>query len=98
MIFTKTDALLSLCKNAKWYVVGDEITWNDEVVKQPSNQEIADEIARLTEEYAKKEYARKRKTEYDQLNQFELMYDDFKNGTNNWLAAIENIKQKYPKD
>ena len=42
-------------------------------------------------------YQELRKVEYDKLNQFELQYNDLKNGTNTWHEAIEVIKQNIPK-
>lgn len=42
-------------------------------------------------------YKRARKTEYDKLNQFELMYNDMINGTNTWTGAIYAIKNRHPK-
>jgi len=38
-----------------------------------------------------------REGDYRELNQFEMQYDDLKNGTNTWAAAIDAIKSKYPK-
>jgi hypothetical protein len=38
-----------------------------------------------------------RKKEYDNLNQFELLYNDKKNGTDTWSETILEIKKKYPK-
>jgi len=38
-----------------------------------------------------------RENEYRHLNQFEMQYDDLKNGTNTWAAAVDAIKSKYPK-
>ena len=43
-------------------------------------------------------YAEKRKAEYDQLNQFELIGEDSINGTTNHKDAILAIKAKYPKN
>ena len=42
-------------------------------------------------------YADKRKTEYDQLNQFEMQFDDQRDGTATWVDAINTIKDKHPK-
>ena len=44
------------------------------------------------------EYARKRKEEYDALNQLEMQYDDEVNDTTTWKDAIAAIKTKWPKD
>jgi len=42
-------------------------------------------------------YKAKRKAEYDQLNQYEMMFDDKRDGTTTWVDAINAIKAKYPK-
>ncbi len=55
------------------------------------------EVIRLKAEYDSQDYARKRKAEYDQLNQFELQFDDQRDGTTTWVDAINAIKAKYPK-
>ena len=64
---------------------------------QPTTAEIDAEIIRLQAEYDAQEYARKRKAEYDALNQFELISDDSINGTTTHKDAIAAIKTKYPK-
>jgi hypothetical protein len=43
------------------------------------------------------EYKHLRKTKYDELNQYELMYDDKVNSTDTWGEAIEAIKAAHPK-
>jgi len=56
------------------------------------------DIEGVSEEvYAAQEYARLRKAEYDELNQFELISDDAINGTSTYKDAILAIKVKYPK-
>ena len=42
-------------------------------------------------------YANLRKKEYDKLNQLEMQFDDFVNGTSTWIDAINAIKTQYPK-
>ena len=42
-------------------------------------------------------YSVKRKREYDQLNQFEMQFDDKRDGTTTWVDAINEIKSRYPK-
>ena len=58
---------------------------------------ITAEIQRLQTEYDNQEYARNRKAEYEQLNQFEMQFDDQLNGTTTWVDAINAIKQEFPK-
>ena len=43
------------------------------------------------------QYQRDRKLEYDELNQFELQYDDSLDGGTRWPDAIQSIKEKYSK-
>ena len=42
-------------------------------------------------------YADKRKAKYEELNQFEMQYDDSVNGTTTWVDTIAAIKQEFPK-
>jgi len=58
---------------------------------------ISTEMDRLQAEYDSQEYARKRKAEYDALNQLEMQFDDKEDGTTTWEDAIKAIKKKYPK-
>jgi hypothetical protein len=58
---------------------------------------ISTEMARLQAEYDSQEYARNRKAEYDQLNQFEMQFDDDRDGTTTWVDKINEIKGRHPK-
>ncbi len=42
-------------------------------------------------------YSEKRRREYSKLNQFEMMFDDQRDGTTTWVDKINEIKQRYPK-
>ena len=42
-------------------------------------------------------YKNLRKMKYDELNQYELMYEDKVNSTDTWGEAIEAIKKAHPK-
>jgi len=55
------------------------------------------EMAKIQSDWDSQEYARKRKAEYDALNQFELIGEDSINGTTNHKDEILAIKAKYPK-
>ena len=54
--------------------------------------------AELQAEYDSQEYARNRKVEYDQLNQFEMQFDDDRDGTTTWVDTINEIKGRHPKE
>ena len=71
--------------------------WHDER-PQPTEAAIQAQIAILKTEYNTNEYSRERKTEYDALNQMELIADDAINGTSTLEAAITAIKTKWPKN
>jgi hypothetical protein len=68
----------------------------DGVVK-PTKSEFDAEVARLQAEYDSQAYARSRKAEYAQLNQFEMQFDDKRDGTTTWVDKINEIKARYPK-
>ena len=47
--------------------------------------------------YDAQDYARNRKAEYDQLNQFEMQFDDDRDSTTTWVDKINEIKGRHPK-
>jgi hypothetical protein len=93
----KVDAIISLRPGARWHMQEDVLVWEDEEQVEPTEEELNAEIARLQSEYDSQDYARKRKAEYNALNQFELISDDSINGTTTHRDAILEIKAKYPK-
>jgi predicted molibdopterin-dependent oxidoreductase YjgC len=97
MSIGRAEALTSLRPNAEWAINGDTLTWLDTQQTEPTESEIQTEITRLQAEYDSLEYARLRKAEYDQLNQFEMQFDDQRDGTTTWVDAINEIKARYPK-
>ena len=66
-------------------------------IAQPTQSEIDAELASLQVVYDSQEYARNRKAEYDQLNQFEMQFDDDRDGTTTWVDTINEIKGRHPK-
>ena len=96
MIDTMT-AIQNLTPNAECVVRGDEIEWLDAVQTEPTQSEIDAEVIRLQAVYDSQEYARNRKAEYDQLNQFEMIFDDDRDGTTTWVDTINEIKGRHPK-
>ena len=94
---TTVDALQSLKPKAEWVLRGDVLEWLDGVQTEPTQSEIDAEVIRLQAEYDSQEYARNRKAEYDQLNQFEMQFDDDRDGTTTWVDKINEIKGRHPK-
>jgi hypothetical protein len=43
-------------------------------------------------------YDVKRKREYDELNQYEMQFDDQRDGTTTWVDKINEIKSRHPKE
>ncbi len=93
----KSTAIASLKPNAEWALRGETLEWLDTEQTEPTQAEIDAEVIRLQAEYDSQEYARNRKAEYDQLNQFEMQFDDNRDGTTTWVDAINEIKARYPK-
>ena len=96
-MITKADALLSLKPNAEWALRGETLEWLDDVQTEPTQSEIDAEVIRLQAVYDSQAYARKRKAEYDQLNQFEMQFDDKEDSTTTWVDKINEIKGRHPK-
>ena len=90
-------AIQSLRPNAELVVRGTEIEWQDTTQTQPTDAEIQTEVTRLQAEYDSQAYARSRKQEYDKLNQWEMQFDDNRDGTTTWVDSINEIKSQFPK-
>ena len=96
-MITTVEALQSLKPNAEWVLRGDVLEWHDAVQTEPTQAEIDAEVIRLQAVYDSQEYARNRKKEYDQLNQFEMQFDDDRDSTTTWVDTINEIKGRHPK-
>ena len=97
MTFTKEMAINSLMPTSSFASRDGVIEWLDTEQTQPTDSEIQTEITRLQAEYESQEYARNRKAEYDQLNQFEMQFNDDRDGTTTWVDKINEIKGRHPK-
>ena len=64
---------------------------------QPSVAEIEAAHIEWQTAWDSQAYARNRKAEYDQLNQFEMQFDDDRDGTTTWVDTINEIKGRHPK-
>jgi len=94
-MITKVNALESLVPGSQWTLRGDELEWLDTEQTRPTDAEIAAEITRLEADYAAKQYQRDRAAAYPSYaDQFDLLYHG---GYDAWKAAIDAIKQEYPK-
>ena len=96
-MITKAKVLHSLCPGAKWVIRGDVLEWFDTEQTQPTDVEIATELARLQAEYEAKEYQRKRVLEYPSIgDQLDAL---FHAGVfpSDMADKIQAVKDKYPK-
>jgi|TARA_R110000744_G_C19216205_1_gene546586 hypothetical protein len=73
------------------------VDWMDNE-NPPTDEALNSKIDELKLAYDAQAYARNRKSEYDALNQLELMTDDAANSTTSHATAIGVIKTKWPKD
>jgi len=83
-------------ENATEFLASRNLSPSDFEIGIASEEKVDQWIVEQAE--ASKTYAEKRKAEYDQLNQFELIGEDSINGTTNHKDAILAIKAKYPKE
>jgi len=100
MTYTLEDYLVRL-HTGQWFGFVGEHTYANLVIHsadaKPTEQECTDGVAALQAEYDSQAYARNRKAEYDQLNQFEMQFDDDRDGTTTWVDKINEIKGRHPK-
>lgn len=94
-MINKTDALISLRPGAQWVLRGDDLEWLDTEQTQPTEAEIQAEITRLQADFEAKQYQRDRAAAYPSIaDQLDLLYHQ---GYDGWKAAIDAVKQEYPK-
>jgi hypothetical protein len=102
MTYTLEDYLVGL-HTGQWFGFGnsENKTYANLVIHsddaKPTEQECIDGVTALQTEYDSLAYARSRKQEYDKLNQWEMQFDDNRDGTTTWVDSINEIKQEFPK-
>lgn len=96
--FQTIKAIESLRPGAKWNWVGENyanLEWLSVDSQKPTYQEVLDEVERLTSLAVLNKYKEDRAAEYPSFaDQFDLLYHG---GYDAWKAAIQAIKDKYPK-
>ena len=96
IISMRDDAIASLCPTAKYALAGDEITWLDEDITQPTESEIT--VDGQTLDPLTLDYTDKRANAYPSIEeQLDMQYHDSVNGTTTWKDAITNVKSSIPK-
>ena len=96
MIINKGLALSMLEPDAEFVVIDDkEIQWMSKDIKQPTDEAIEAELARLK---AVETYQKPRRDSYPPLQeQLDMLYWDQVNGTTTWKDSITKVKTDYPK-
>jgi len=93
----KFSAIVSLRPNCGFAIDEDgTLSWSElNTQERPTDAEIDAEIVRLQADYDAKDYQRKRQQAYPSYaDLFELLYHG---GYDAWKAAIDAVKQEYPK-
>ena len=102
-----SDALRSLYPTSPWRVINDptkyeNIVWDDRDTDPPSREVIEAEVSRLQAEYNATKYKGLRAEEYPPLADLADAIYWQSQGDNSkmtaYLAAVDAVKQKYPKE
>lgn len=99
------DALISLYPGAQWTMLGTEwsgLTWLDKTLPMPDEVTVMSEVARLQAEYDAVRYQRQRRPEYPPLEELADALYWQSQGDNTkmtaYLAAVQAVKDRYPKE
>ena len=97
MRISKIDAILSLSPGAEVVVRGDEVEWINPSTAPVTEEQIANELTRLQADYEAKQYQRDRAVEYPSIgDQLDALFHAGVFPTE-MAAAIQAVKDKYPK-
>ena len=97
MRISKIDAILSLSPGAEVVVRGDEVEWISPSTAPVTEEQIANELARLQADYEAKQYQRDRAVEYPSIgDQLDALFHAGVFPTE-MAATIQAVKDKYPK-
>ena len=98
----KFKAIKSLCPNARFGVINDEVVWYDEKINQPTDKEIYDKIAELQADYEAKKYQRDRADIYPEIgDQLDMLWHAIDSGTldktSDFYTTLKKVKDDNPK-
>jgi hypothetical protein len=97
-MITKAHALESLVPGAQWALRGDDLEWLDQTQTQPTEAEIAAEIARLTALEPARIATENRRNAY--IAEADALFFKAQRGEatmEEWQAKVAEIKARYPK-
>jgi len=95
----KFDALLSLRPGAQWVLRGDDLEWLDTNQTQPTEAEIAAEVARLTALEPARIATENRRNAY--IAEADALFFKAQRGEatmQEWQAKVTEIKNRFPKE
>jgi hypothetical protein len=97
-MITKAHALESLVPGAQWALRGDNLEWLDQTQTQPTEAEIAAEVARLTALEPARIATENRRNAY--IAEADALFFKAQRGEatmEEWQAKVAEIKARFPK-
>jgi hypothetical protein len=95
----KVNALQSLRPGAQWVLRGDDLEWLDQNQTQPSEEEISNEIQRLTSLEPARIATQNRRAAY--ITEADPLFFKAQRGEatmEEWQAKVAEIKARFPKE
>jgi len=94
----KSTAILSLVPNAEFVIRDDVIEWHSPSTSPVSDEQIAQELTRLEQQYATDAYKRNRLSEYPPLTDYlDGVVKGDQTQIDKYIADCLAVKAKYPK-
>jgi len=97
-MITKAQAIASLREGAEWVLRGDDLEWLDSNQTQPTEAEIAAEVARLTALEPARIATENRRNAY--IAEADALFFKAQRGEatmEEWQAKVAEIKARFPK-
>jgi hypothetical protein len=98
-MITKAQAIASLREGAEWVLRGDNLEWLDQTQTQPTETEIAAEVARLTALEPARIATKNRRNAY--IAEADPLFFKAQRGEatmEEWQAKVTEIKARFPKE
>ena len=94
----KAAAILSLVPNAEFVIRENVVEWHSPSTAPVSDEQIAQELTRLQQQYEADEYARKRAAEYPPITDYlDGVVKNDQAQIDKYIADCLAVKAKYPK-
>jgi hypothetical protein len=97
-MITKAQAIASLRDGSEWVLRGDDLEWLDQTQTQPTEAEIAAEVARLTALEPARIATENRRNAY--IVEADALFFKAQRGEatmEEWQAKVAEIKTRFPK-